>query len=165
MKPQTSYRLLSFYKFIDIPNPEEIVSETKQFLTDIGIKGRVYIGEEGINATCTVNDGQYIALMSFLDNHQYFNNIPDIEVKAQIVKEHQFSKMIVRYRKEIVALGVVYKANSINQAKFKISTEEFKELIEEKDPDSYLILDMRNDYEYKLGHFKNARPAGTMTFK
>lgn len=165
MKPQTSYRLLSFYKFIDIPNPEEIVSETKQFLTDIGIKGRVYIGEEGINATCTVNNGQYLALMSFLDNHQYFNNIPDIEVKAQKVKEHQFKKMIVRYRKEIVALGVVYKADSINKAKYKLSTEEFKDLIDKKDPESYLILDMRNDYEYKLGHFKNARPAGTMTFK
>lgn len=165
MKPQTSYKLLSFYKFVDIPNPEEIVKEMKQFLTDIGVKGRIYIGEEGINATCSVNRGQYTALMSYLKNHKYFNDIPDIDDKAQEVDEHQFKKMIVRYRKEIVALGKVYKADMIKKAKYKLTPDEFKDLLDSRDPNSYLILDMRNNYEYKLGHFKNARPAGTMTFK
>lgn len=165
MKPQTSFKLLSFYKFIDIENPNEQVKELKQFLTDIGVKGRIYIGEEGINATCSVNKGQYTALLNYLEKHQYFNNIPDIKDKAQDVTEHQFKKMIVRYRKEIVALGKVYKSNQIQNAKLKLTPDEFKELLENKDPNSYLILDMRNNYEYKLGHFKNARPAGTMTFK
>lgn len=165
MKPNTNYKLLSFYKFIDIEDPEKEVKEMKQFLTDIGVKGRIYIGEEGINATCSVNIGQFIALKSYLENNPYFNSILDIDDKAQDISEHQFKKMIVRYRKEIVALGKVYKANQIVNAKYKLTPDEFKDLLENKDSDSYLILDMRNNYEYKLGHFKNARPAGTMTFK
>ncbi len=165
MKPTTSFKLLSFYKFVDIENPQQQVKYLKQFLGDIGIVGRIYIGEEGINATCSVNKGQYIALMNFLEKHPYFNDIPYIDDKAQEVSEHQFKKLIVRYRKEIVALGKVYKASQIQNARVKVSVDEFKELLEKKDPNSYLILDMRNNYEYKLGHFKNARPAGTMTFK
>lgn len=165
MKDNSVYKLLSFYKFVDVKDPRKEVKDLKQYAQGIGIKGRIYIGEEGINATCTVNQGQFKALLFYLDSHPLFNNIPDIEIKAQEVDGHQFNKMIVRYRKEIVALGAIYRANDIEQAKYKVSVDQFKELIDEADPNSYLILDMRNDYEYKLGHFKNARPAGTMTFK
>ena len=126
------------------------------------MKGRIYIGEEGINAQCTVNPGQKKALLLFLNSHPLFNNIPDIEIKATPVGGHQFPKMSVKYRKEIVALGAVYKAGDIEHHKYKASIEEFKNLIDRENPDGYLILDMRNDYEYRLGHFKNARPAGTM---
>lgn len=166
MTPSKSkFRLLTFYKFIDVPNPKEEVADMKLFLEDIGMKGRIYIGEEGINATCTCNEGQYKAFMMYLEKHKLFSNIPDIEEKVNFVKGHQFPKMIVRYRKEIVALGAVYKASDISEAKYKMKVDQFKDLLDSEDPDKYLILDMRNDYEYRLGHFKNAHPAGTMTFK
>ena len=37
-------------------------------------------------------------------------------------------------------------------------------MIDTEDKD-WVILDMRNSYEYKLGHFKNAIPAGTINFR
>ncbi|MBP6910158.1 hypothetical protein KBC03_01005 [Patescibacteria group bacterium] len=40
-----------------------------------------------------------------------------------------------------------------------MSAEDFKKLIDSGDLDDRVIVDMRNDYEYKLGHFKNAIPA------
>jgi predicted sulfurtransferase len=43
--------------------------------------------------------------------------------------------------------------------------DEFKDLIDNGNPDDYVILDMRNNHEYKLGHFKNAIPANTMSFR
>jgi UPF0176 protein len=55
MQNSTSYRLLTFYKFVDITDPLEEVATHKQFCEDIGMKGRVYIGEEGISATMTCN--------------------------------------------------------------------------------------------------------------
>jgi UPF0176 protein len=73
--------------------------------------------------------------------------------------------MIVRYRKEIVSLGITYRADNIDRAKYKLSVDGFKDIIDNNNKSEYLILDMRNDYEYELGHFKNAYPAGTMTFK
>ncbi|MDX9790877.1 MAG: rhodanese-related sulfurtransferase [Candidatus Kapabacteria bacterium] len=163
-KKKPIYTLLTFYKFVDIKEPHRLVTEHKEFCEDIGIRGRIFIGEEGINATLTGNRGQIRAYRLFLDSIPEFRNIPDIEDKANIVDEHQFPKMIVRYRKEIVALGEMFNSNEIKQSTHKISVDDFKEVIETKS-DEYVLLDMRNDYEYKLGHFKGAVPAGTLYFR
>ena len=164
MNLDLSYTLLTFYKFVDIPNPTEIVAEHKEFCDDIGLKGRIFIGEEGISATLTGKNGQIKAYRLYLDSIPYFRNIPDIDDKACRVDSHKFNKMIVRYRKEIVALGKSFSAEQIEKATHKISIDEFKKILE-TDIDSHVILDMRNDYEYKLGHFKNAIPAGTIQFR
>jgi len=163
-KPNTKYQLLTFYKFVDIENAQEVAADHRQFCIDIGLRGRVYIGEEGISSTVTGNTGQIIAYKLYLDSIPYFRNIPDIDTKANDVDGHKFEKMIVKYRKEIVALGAVYKASSIENSKVKMKIEEFKEIVDKED-DSYVIIDMRKNYEYKLGHFKNAIPAGTYNFR
>lgn len=164
MQKTTKYKLITFYKFVDIDNPEEEVKRHKQFCQDIGMKGRIFIGEEGINAQATVNLGQMEAYRLYLAQSKYFQNISDFDAKATPVDGHKFPKMIVRYRKEIVALGVLYNQQQIEEAMHKISPEEFKRIMD-KEPEKYAILDMRNNYEYKLGHFKGAVPAGTITFK
>jgi len=46
-----------------------------------------------------------------------------------------------------------------------MSIEEFKEILDTGKVEDYIVLDMRNNHEYKLGHFKNAIPANTLTFK
>jgi predicted sulfurtransferase len=46
-----------------------------------------------------------------------------------------------------------------------MSIEEFKELLDNGNIDDYIVLDMRNNHEYQLGHFKNAIPANTLTFR
>jgi UPF0176 protein len=164
MKRETKYSLLTFYKFVDIAEPEKEVQKLYRFTRDIGLRGRIFIGEEGINATVTGNIGQIHALLLYLDNNQYFKDIPDIDSKANEVDGHKFPKMIVRYRKEIVSLGEIYSASDIEKVRSKISVEDFKKVMDEEN-DDYLILDMRNNYEYKLGHFKKAIPAGTVNFR
>lgn len=72
--------------------------------------------------------------------------------------------MIVRYREEIVALGKKVSSDQIQQADKQISIKELKRIIEEEDNER-AILDMRNDYEWELGHFKGALPAGTINFR
>ena len=47
--------LLTFYKFVDIPDIQDHIKEHLQFTTDVRLKGRIYIGEEGISATLTGN--------------------------------------------------------------------------------------------------------------
>lgn len=158
------YQLLTFYKFVDISDPLDEVVRHKQFLVDIGMKGRIYIGEEGISATVTGNAGQVQAYKRYLAQHHYFQNIPDIDAKATLVEEHQFEKMIVKYRPEIVALGAKVTEEQVRTADRQLGIEEFKRIIEEQD-DEWAILDMRNDYERQLGHFKGAIPAGTVNFR
>lgn len=164
IKPDNKFTLLTFYKFVDIDNAKEVAEEHKTFCQGIGLRGRIYIGEEGISATVTANSGQLMAYKLYLNSIPYFRDIPDIDVKANQVDSHKFDKMIVKYRKEIVALGAVYKADEIKNSRVKMNIEDFKKILDSED-DSYVIIDMRNNYEYKLGHFKNAIPAGTFHFR
>ena len=165
MQHTPSFQLLTFYKFIDISHPLEEVKKHKIFCEDIWMKGRVYIGEEGISATMTCNEGQLDAYMLFLEKNPYFNDLEEeIRIKATTVDAHQFEKMIVRYREEIVALWKTVTSEQIKEADKQISVQELKRIIEEEDNER-AILDMRNDYERQLWHFKWALPAGTVNFR
>lgn len=163
MKKYT-HTLLTFYKFVDIADPKAEVAKHFQFCNDIGMKGRIYIGEEGISATATCTPGQLQAYKLFLDSNPYFRDIEDFDVKATKVTEHAFPRMVVKYRKEIVALGKVYNAQEVHNGGKRLAPEELKDIIDTDNKDR-VILDMRNSYEYKLGHFKNAIPAGTVNFR
>lgn len=72
--------------------------------------------------------------------------------------------MVVKYRKEIVTLGMTVNQSEVENAYQKISVDAFKKIVDSQDPE-YEILDMRNTYEYKLGHFKSAIPAATINFR
>ncbi len=78
------YELLTFYKFVDIPEPEldSVAQEHLDFARDIGLRGRVYIGTEGISSTVTGNLGQCWSYREFLQQSKYFKDIPDIDTKA-----------------------------------------------------------------------------------
>jgi len=98
--------------------------------------------------------GQIMAYKLYLSSVSYFADIEDIDVKANDVDSHKFEKMFVKERDEIVALGQKVTAQEVKKYDQRISTEDFKGIIDEGREDEYLILDMRNDYEYDLGHFK-----------
>lgn len=161
------YSLLTFYKFVDIPELEldALAQEHLDFTRDIGLKWRVYIGTEGISSTVTGNVWQCSAYRLFLANSLYFRDISDIDEKETPVEDHQFPRMSVKIRNEIVALGVKVSADQVKKNKKELTPEEFKDILDWGKADDYIILDMRNDYEYRLGHFKNAIPAGTVNFR
>ncbi len=149
---------------MNISDPQTQVAEHKLFCEWIWMKGRVYISEEGISATLTGNEGQIMAYKLYLKQTPYFHDVDDLDVKTTFVENHQFDKMIVRYREEIVAMWKVVTQEQVEQSDKQISIEELKRIIDEED-DSRAILDMRNDYEWELGHFKWAIPAWTLNFR
>ncbi len=165
MKHKENFTLLTFYKFVDIEDPKLEVEKHSRFCTDIWMKGRIYIWTEWISATVTWNEGQIIAYKMFLSWHKLFKNIEDIDIKSNFVDWHKFPKMIVKYREEIVVLWKKYTKDEIKKAGNRMKIEELKELIDKWQLDDYIILDMRNNHEYKLWHFKNAIPANTLNFR
>ena len=165
MKHTEVFTLLTFYKFVDVENPQKEVEDHAEFCKDIGMKWRIYIGEEGISSTVTCNQGQLKAYKMYLEQHPLFNHPDDLESKSSQVDGHKFPKMTVKYREEIVVLGKKYTQNEVCEAWNRMDIAEFKDLMENADPDEYVILDMRNNHEYKLGHFKWAIPANTMNFR
>ena len=165
MKKEEHFKLLTFYKFVDVENPEKEVTDHLEFCTGIGMKWRVYIGNEWISSTVTGNVGQIKAYKLYLNNHELWKDIPDLDIKASDVDGHQFPRMQVKYREEIVVLGQKYTKDEVEAAGNRMSIDELKNMIDNEDPDSYVILDMRNNHEYQLGHFKWAVPANTPTFR
>lgn len=168
MKPtQPQFELLTFYHFVDIPESEieSVCTEHLQFCTDIGLRGRIYIGTEGISSTVSGNLGQCKAYRMYLESTKYFKNIADIEPKATLVSGHQFPKLTVKIRNEIVVLGEKVTEEEVKKYKKELTPEEFKQILDGEKSDDYIILDMRNDYEYRLGHFKGAIPASTVNFR
>jgi UPF0176 protein len=46
MKYEERFTLLTFYKFVDVKNPDQECLDHLTFTKDIGMKGRIYIGNE-----------------------------------------------------------------------------------------------------------------------
>ena len=44
-----NYKVISFYKYVSIEDPEKLANEHLQWCIDNGIKGKVYFAKEGIN--------------------------------------------------------------------------------------------------------------------
>lgn len=160
------YKLITFYKFVNIPEDElkKVSQEHLDFCRDIWLKGRIYIWTEGISSTVTGNIWQCKAYKMFLDSSKYFQNVEWFDEKASDVDGHKFPRMSVKIREEIVKLGVKVTEEEIKKYDKRLTPDEVKKIIDEGN-DDYLILDMRNDYEYRLWHFKGAIPAWTVNFR
>lgn len=178
-------KLLTFYAFVDIPDIQNHIKEHLEYTHDIGIKGRIYIWEEGISATLTGNPWQISAYLLYLNSKSFYQNIPDIAIKSTKVDQYYFDRMIVKYRKEIVALEYPVSPKDVATFRQEASIEQVKHIIDNwehvwsfrlwvvwkeitihgKPSEHVVLLDMRNSYEYKLGHYKYAIPSWTVNFR
>ena len=140
--------VLLFYKFVDIKNPEEFKDKHFKFCKEIGVLGRVLVSKEGLNGTVSGTKEQVEKYKEFLRSDPKFS---DIVFKEEEILNHPFTKIIVRVKNEIVTFGK--EVDFSNKAEY-ITSEELRDLYNSKE--EFVILDARNDYEYKAGKFKNA---------
>lgn len=181
MSHRMPYLLLTFYHFIDIPDLHEHIKEHLMITKDIGMKWRIYLWPEWISATLTGNPWQISAYRLYLSSKPYYQWVKDIDIKATPVKEYYFDRMIVKYRDEIVALNYPVTPAEVSKYKQEVGVEQVKTLIDHREQkwvyqidhqsfegrpcDHVVLLDMRNSYEYKLGHYKYAVPSWTVNFR
>jgi UPF0176 protein len=138
----------SFYKYVRIDNPLEFQQKHLEFCLSLGLKGRILVGEEGING-CVY--GIRKAVEKYKRELVKNPLFEDIEFKDNIANKTAYRKMFVRVRKEIVNSGL--NVDLRNTAKF-ITPKELKEMLDKKE--NVVLVDMRNDYEAKIGKFRNA---------
>jgi len=148
-------KVISFYKYIAIDEPEVLCDNIRAICTELEIVGRILIGKEGINAAVS---GTEEAIESFKDFIQ--SKFSDLTFREQDVPEKTYHKLVVRARDEIVVLGA---SADLENAGKHISPEELKEMLDNEE--DIVILDARNDYEYKVGKFKKALTLPIESFK
>ncbi|WP_347550221.1 rhodanese-related sulfurtransferase [Pseudalkalibacillus hwajinpoensis] len=144
------YRVLLFYKYVQIDQAEQFVEEHLTFCNENNLKGRILISEEGINGTAsgTVEDTQ-----AYMDMMHADERFADLFFKIDEATEHPFKKMHVRYRPELVTLRLEDDHNPNEVGGKHLKPAEWREAMQQED---VIILDTRNDYEYDLGHFRGA---------
>ena len=143
------YKVLLFYKYINLKNPEFIVNEHLQWCLQNDIKGRVFFATEGVNGTVS---GLVDNIEKYKSQLTSYTEFKDIWFKEDNSNEHVFNKMHVRLKVEIVHGDL--KDVSVEHGGNRLSPEELLQFYqEEKD---FVIVDARNWYESKIGKFKNA---------
>ncbi len=147
----------SFYKYVEVENPTEIQNEILRLCESLSLKGRILLGEEGINGSVY---GAEENIKKFMDNIKNNSLFCDIEFKTQITNKPAFRKLFVRIRKEVVHFG-----NNVdlkNTAKF-VTPSQLKEMLDKNE--EIVLVDMRNDYEAKIGRFKNSITLSMKNFR
>lgn len=145
-----TYNVLLFYKYVPIDDPETFAAEHLEACKELGLKGRILVGHEGINGTCSGTIEQTEKYMDMLKADPRFS---DIVFKIDEADGHAFKKMHVRFRKEIVNLSLEDDINPNELTGNYLEPEEFYKKMQDENT---IILDARNDYEYDLGHFRGA---------
>ena len=96
-------RVLLYYKYVPIENAEKFAADHLAFCKSIGLKGRILVADEGINGTVS---GDYETTQKYMDYVHSLPGMEDLWFKIDEENEQAFKKMFVRYKKEIVHLGL-----------------------------------------------------------
>ena len=143
------YQILLYYCYAAIEDPEAYREEHHLFCIENNIRGRIIVSSEGLNGTVSGLVADCEKYMAYVKSDARFE---DTEFKIDTHHSHAFAKINVRAKEEIVHSGLRH-LNPREKTGKHLDPSEFKAL---KDQEDVVILDVRSDYEHKLGHFKNA---------
>lgn len=143
------YKVISFYKYVDVDDPESLAKEHLAWCVENGIKGKVYLAKEGINGSVFGDDETTAKYKEKLRSYEIFS---DVWFKETLTDKIAYEKIYVRVKSEIVNSGLI-NTNLENTAP-KLTPEQLLKFYEDKK--DFIIVDARNWYESKIGKFKNA---------
>lgn len=155
---QKSFQVLLYYKYVTVPNPEEIKLEQKRLCEKLSLTGRIIVATEGINGTV---EGTTESTEKYIKEMQKNDLFKDISFKKSVGTGSAFPKLRIRVRPEIVTAGLPDINPAVVTGKY-LSAEELHEWFETKK--EFYIVDMRNDYEYISGFFEGFIPSGIHNF-
>lgn len=145
----SKYKVISFYKYINVDDPESLAKEHLEWCLQNGIKGKIYLAKEGINGSVF---GDNEVTENYINHLRSYKIFEDVWFKETHTDEIAFSKMHVRVKSEIVNSGLY--DTSLDNSAPKLTPEQLLKFYEDKK--DFVIVDARNWYESKIGRFKNA---------
>ncbi|MEK6900044.1 MAG: rhodanese-related sulfurtransferase [Nanoarchaeota archaeon] len=143
------YKVISFYRYITVQNPEHLRDQLREYCQKHGLFGRILVGKEGINGAVSGNIDVIQQFKEYLHSFPFLNALT---FREQDVSHNSFHKLVVKVRKEICAFGAEVDVDKSKGEHLKPET--LKRWYEDKE--DFVIVDARNDYEFKVGRFRNA---------
>ena len=148
----------ALYKFARLPDFESLRAPLHDLMSENEVRGTLLLAAEGVNGTIAGPRQGVDRVLAWLRSDPRLNSL---ETKESFVDENPFYRTKVKLKKEIVTMGVDdIDPNHIVGTYVKPA--DWNRLI--SDPDVVLV-DTRNDYEVKIGTFRNAINPQTETFR
>lgn len=153
-------KTISFYHYFPIANPAEFRDSLYRFLDELQVFGRIYVAHEGINAQISVPESRFEELRACLYSIAPLNGI---RLNLAVDDDGKsFWVLKIKVREKIVADGITDPTFSMERKGRYVNAAQMNQLMAQPDT---VVIDMRNHYEYEVGHFENAIEIPSDTFK
>ena len=152
------HKIIALYQFCEIRNPRKLQMILKKELKNLQILCTIIIGHEGINGTVSGSETNINKALKFLKSDSRFS---DLDIKPSFSNKAPFLRLKVKIKKEIVTMGIDNIKPATQAGKY-LSYDQWNSLLNDEDT---ILIDTRNDYEFKIGHYKNAINPKIETFK
>lgn len=152
---------VSFYKYFPIDEPQLFRNELYVKFNELKVFGRIYIAKEGINAQISVPTPNFEAFKETL--YQFHSAFQGLRLNIAVDDDGKsFWVLRMKVREKIVADGIDDPTFSLANVGVYLKAKEVNEMMQDTNT---IFVDMRNHYEYEVGHFKNALEVPSDTFK
>jgi UPF0176 protein len=147
------FEIILFYQYVHIADPVVFRDAERVRCMKLGLKGRTIVAHEGLNATYEGTKAAIDAYVAELRNDPRF---AATQIKYSKGTGNAFPKLSIKVRSEIVTLGLGEKdLNPTEVTGTHLKPEDLYEWMHKGEKEFY-IVDMRNDYEHRVGHFKDS---------
>lgn len=146
-------KIVLYYKYIHLSDPHAIQAWQRSLCQSLGIKGRILIAHEGINATAGGTPEAIDAYIEAMKKHPLFG---DVDYKTSMADGDCFPKLKVKVRTTIVNMGIDPQAVTPDQGGIHLTPAQAHELMNNKEANNLVILDARNEFEARIGKFEGA---------
>jgi UPF0176 protein len=150
---------ISFYSYFFIENPQQFRDNLYTLFSELNVFGRIYIAQEGINAQINVPDHHFEAFKLVV---RQVEGLADLRLNIAAEQGKSFWVLKIKVRDKIVADGIHDPSFSIDQRGKYVNAVQMNQLL--NDPET-VVVDMRNHYEYEVGHFEKAIEIPSDTFR
>lgn len=157
-EPRTT---VSFYKYFTITDPKAFRDALWKTFTGLKVFGRVYVAREGINAQISVPQSRYEEMKEAL--YAFDPALNNLRMNIALDDDGKsFWVLRLKVRERIVADGIEDDSFDASNVGKYLKADEVNAMLD--DPDA-VFVDMRNHYEYEVGHFDNALEIPADTFR
>jgi UPF0176 protein len=156
----TARTTLSFYKYFKIEEPKAFRDELYKQAVALGVLGRIYVAHEGINAQVSLPTEQFEAFKAML---YAYDALAGMRLNIAVDDDGKsFFVLKIKVRDKIVADGISDDTFDPGKTGKYLDAQAYNELSQQA---GTIVVDMRNHYEYEVGHFNNAIEVPSDTFR
>lgn len=152
----TLHKIILYYAFAPVADPQAVVLWQRALCEQHGLKGRIIVSPHGINGTV---GGPMDAVKRYVRATKQYPGFGKMDVKWSEGTGNDFPRLSIKARPELVAFlspnEITVDESGVTNGGRHLSPREVNDLVAERG-DDVVFFDGRNEFEARIGRFKNA---------